>query len=454
VAIIAANGVPPWLFGVVLLPLPVAIAVAILSHGLYDLRRAAHQTLLWLAMSGTVAGIYALVVAAAAALVPGHQAWWPPALAAGAAALLLIPLRETLQRAVTRIIYGRWHEPYEVLADLGQRLEAAADIDRLLDAAVTELTVGLGLTEVGVRSLDGTTIAGTAGVNGITIPLVAYGTAVGELTYRSPGPPLSAAGQRLVRDLARHLGGAVHAWLLRADLQRARERLVLAREEERRRLRRDLHDGIGPALAGLTLKTETARALLPPGTDAASRQLRDLSEEIRRTVTDVRRVVEGLRPPALDELGLAGACAQAVERLTAAAGLAARVEVPGELPALAAAAEVAAYRIVVEAVTNVVRHARARCCQVILAWSPAGLSIAVTDDGSGLPAAIRQGNGLAIMRERAEELGGTLTIADAVPGVSVQARRPAAAPAPAATPAAARPGVAAPASATVPAGPA
>ena len=177
-------------------------------------------------------------------------------------------------------------------------------------------------------------------------------------------------------------------------------------------------------------------------------------------MTDVRRVVEGLRPPALDELGLAGACTQAVDRLTAAAGVAARVEVPGELPALPAAAEVAAYRIVVEAVTNVVRHARARCCQVTLAWSAAGLSIAVTDDGTGLPAAIRQGNGLAIMRERAEELGGTLTITDAAPGVSVQARLPAAAPAPAAAapaaaaPAAARPGVAASASATVPAGPA
>ena len=190
--------------------------------------------------------------------------------------------------------------------------------------------------------------------------MLAYGTPVGSLTYRVPDRPLSAAEERLLHDLARQLGGALHARLLREDLQRARERLVLAREEERRRLRRDLHDGIGPALAGLTLKTETARALLPPGSDGASRQLRDLSEEIRRTVVDVRRLVEGLRPPALDELGLAGACAQAVERLTAGSGLAASVHASDDLPALPAAVEVAAYRIVVEAVTNTVRHARAR----------------------------------------------------------------------------------------------
>ena len=331
VTVLITNGVPGWIFGVVLVPLPIAIAVAILGHGLYDLRRAAQRTLLWLVMSGVVIGIYAAVVIAAAALVPGHHGWWLSAAAAAVAALLLIPLREKLQRGVTRVVYGRWHEPYEVLACLGERLEAAADIDRLLDAAVTELTTGLDLRDLSVRDLDGTVIAGTwstapdvsadprtaAGPEVASIPLLAYGTAVGSLTYRAPDRPLSTAEERLLRDLARQLGGALHARLLHQDLQRARERLVLAREEERRRLRRDLHDGIGPALAGLTLKTETARALLPPGSDGASRQLHDLSEEIRRTVVDVRRLVEGLRPLALDELGLAGACAQAVERLTA-----------------------------------------------------------------------------------------------------------------------------------------
>ena len=123
VTVLITNGVPGWIFGVVLVPLPIAIAVAILGHGLYDLRRAAQRTLLWLVMSGVVIGIYAAVVIAAAALVPGHHGWWLSAAAAAVAALLLIPLREKLQRGVTRVVYGRWHEPYEVLAGLGERLE-------------------------------------------------------------------------------------------------------------------------------------------------------------------------------------------------------------------------------------------------------------------------------------------------------------------------------------------
>ena len=384
-----SGGVPPWVFGVVLLPLPVAIAVATLGHGLYDLRRAANRTLLWLAMSGTVVAIYTAVVITAVALVPDHHAWWPSAFAAAAAALLLIPLRESLQSAVSRVVYGRWHEPYEVLAGLGEQLEAAADIDRLLDAAVTELTTGLGLRDVSVRSLDGAAVTGAATAAGATIGLQAYGATVGWLAYRPPERQLSGAEQRLVRDLARQL-----------------------------------HDGIGPALAGLTLKTETARALLPSGADGASRRLHDLSEEIRHTVADVRRLVEGLRPPALDELGLAAACTRAVERLTAEAGLAADVHAGDDLPALPAAVEVAAYRIVVEAVTNIVRHAHARRCHVTLALGATALAVTITDDGIGLAACGHYGNGLAIMRERAEELGGTVRVSDASPGVTVQARLP------------------------------
>ncbi len=153
--VLITNNVPGWIFGAVLVPLPIAIAVAVLGHGLYDLRRAAQRTLLWLVMSGVVIGMYAVLVIAAAALLAGHRAWWVSAVAAAVAALLLIPLRDKLQRTVTRIVYGRWHEPYEVLAGLGERLEAAADIDRLLEAAVTELTTGLDLGQAASATWPG-----------------------------------------------------------------------------------------------------------------------------------------------------------------------------------------------------------------------------------------------------------------------------------------------------------
>ena len=422
--VVPTGGLPPWVFAIVVLPIPVAIAIATLSFGLYDLRRATNRTLLWLTLSGVVASIYAVVVLAAAAFVPDRQAWWPPALAAVVAALLLVPIHEAVQRAVNRIVYGRWHEPYEVLAGLGERLEAAADVDRLLASTVAELTSGLDLRDVGVIGLDGTIVAGLPSPDGTRVPLQAYGATAGWLAYRVPERPLGPNEARLLRDLARHLGGTLHARALHSELQRARERLVLAREEERRRLRRDLHDGVGPALAGLTLKAETAKALLPPGADAASTQLHGLSEDIRRTVLDIRRVVEGLRPPALDELGLLGACTQAVARLTVEGGVAAVIHADDRLPALPAAVEVAAYRIVVEAVTNIVRHASASHCEVTLTLATTSLTVTVLDDGAGMDATPTGGNGLAIMRERAEELGGRVTVRDAPAGVLVEARLP------------------------------
>jgi signal transduction histidine kinase len=424
IIIIIANGVPAWVISVAFLPIPVSIAIATLSRGLYDLRRAANRTLVWLTMTVSLGALYVVVVASAAALAPAHRTWWPPVLVVGTAGLLLVPAHRATQRAVNRVVYGRWHEPYEVLAGLGEQLAAAADVDLLLDATVTELTAGLGLEEVSVRGLDGTAIAGTELASGVAVALPAYGTTVGWLSYRPPARPLSEAEQRLIRDLASHLGGAVHARVLRNDLQSTRERLVLAREEERRRLRRDLHDGIGPALAGLTLKTETARALLPPGAERSSRELQLLREEIRHTVTDVRRVVEGLRPPAIDELGLVPACTQTVERLCADGGLAATLAAPDGVPPLPAAVEVAAYRIIVEAVTNTVRHANARRCHVTLSLASTTLLVSITDDGVGLTAAGRHGSGLAIMRERAQELGGTFDVTEASPGVTVQATLP------------------------------
>jgi signal transduction histidine kinase len=422
-----SNGdTPRFVFTLASLPLPVAVAVATLNHGLYDLRRAANRTVLWLLVIVSLTALYVAVVLVAAALSPDRRAWWPPALAAAVAALALVPLRDRLQRFVRRVVYGRWHEPYEVLTGLAARLEgAAADLDALLESVTAELAGELDLRDVSVRDGAGRLVAGAQNEGAESVALHAYGVRVGELRYAAHDRQLSAAEERLVRDLARQLGATLHARALTGDLQRAREKLVLAREEERRRLRRDLHDGIGPALAGLTLKAEAARALLPRGADLAAHQLRDLSDEIRATVVDVRRVVEGLRPPALDELGLDGACRQAVDRLTRASGVSPTVSASGDLSRLPAAVEVAAFRIVLEAVTNVVRHADARTCCVSLAASDGTLDVVVEDDGRGLADGPARGNGMATMRERAEELGGSVSVCATAHGVRVHASLPA-----------------------------
>jgi signal transduction histidine kinase len=202
----------------------------------------------------------------------------------------------------------------------------------------------------------------------------------------------------------------VHTAELVGSLRSAQERLVLAREEERRRLRRDLHDGLGPALAGLTLRVDTVRNLLADPVVAEQELLR-LREGIQSTVRDVRRIVEGLRPAALDDLGLAEAVHQLADRTATPS-----VEVACDpLPRLPAAVEVAAYRIIQEALSNATRHGGASQVRVGLSLDGAALAVTVADDGSGEVVPRPGGVGLSSMRERAEEIGGRFELA-ACPG--------------------------------------
>jgi signal transduction histidine kinase len=412
-------GFPGNPFSVLVLPLPVSIGFAVLARRLYDLRTAANRTAVWVLLSALVAGIYAMVITGVGGVLDTGTVAWLPAVAVGVVAVSFAPLRDLLQRGVDRVLFGRWQDPYEVLARLGQRLEATADIDHLLKEATTELAA-LGLHRVRIENAHGQVLAAATGdleagdleVGDLgqddEIPLLVYGERVGTLRFDQPAARLRPADRRLLEDLAVHLGGVLHDHRLTQDLQRALERVVLAREEERRRLRRDLHDGLGPALAGHLLRLDViAREVDPDG--QAAELVHALREELRATVLDVRRVVEGLRSPALDELGLAGAVGQAVQRLTAGTGLHVHVEI-AELPPLPAAAEVAAYRILTEALTNVVRHAEARWCRVTLDHAPGLLRLVVEDDGVGIDPSGSAGNGLHTMRERAEEMRGSLSV--------------------------------------------
>ena len=409
-------------FSLAVAGLPVAVGVAVLQHRLYDVQLAVQRTLVHALLTAGVVAVYVLVVGGVGAMLRAGGQGWLPLLAAGVVAVAFQPLREVVQRGVNRLVYGAWDEPADVLTRLGGRLADAAAPHLTLPAVVDTLADALRLPYVAVLGVHGTTLAerGTPTGDVRDVPLVQHREVVGALRLASSGRASGSADERLLEAVTSQLAPVVRALDLSRALQASRERLVLSREEERRRLRRDLHDGLGPALAGLTLRVDTARNTVgrDPSVDGVLLALRD---DVQEAVSDVRRVVENLRPPALDELGLVGAVEALSRRVTGGARLV-QVHTAGPLPPLAAATEVAAYRIVQEALTNAVRHARADAVCVRFCADAAGgvLCVAVEDDGAGCPSrAPGHGNGLITMRERAEEIGGALAVTDRAGGGTV-----------------------------------
>ncbi len=439
IALLAAEVIPgPELLGdllwatgfAALVGLPVAAGVAILKHRLYDIDLVINRTLVYGSLTACVVGIYVLVVGYLGALFQTGGNLFISLLATGIVAVFFAPMRYRLQRAANRLMYGERDDPYKALSRLGERLESTLTPGAVLPAIVETVAGTLKLPYAGIslnreHGFETAAEHGTPAGDPLTLPLVYQNETVGQLTLspRAPGEPFTKSDLRLLEDLARQAGIAAHAVRLSIDLQRSRERLVLAREEERRRLRRDFHDGIGPRLAALTLKLETARNKLSrdPEADAL---LSDLAELSREAVADVRRAVHALRPPALDELGLVPALRETAAQYSQN-GLHVTVEAPEDLEHLPAAVEVAAYRIAQEAMTNVARHAGANDCVVRFALEDAVLRLEVADDGRGFGEERVSGVGLHSMRERAEELGGACVVeANAGGGVRVFARLP------------------------------
>ncbi len=440
VVIVAVNLWPaldPSLVGAALflvgfLAIPVSIGVSIFKYRLYDIDLVINRTLVYGALTVCVIGIYVLVVGYLGALFRTGGDFVISLIATGVVAILFAPLRDRLQRTVNRLMFGERDDPYAVISHLGERLKATDAPEAVLPTIVETAVQALKLPHaaIALKRDDGEfEIAADCG-NPKGEPLIlplSYGTeTIGQLILspRAPGEPFDPADKRLLDALARHAEAAAYAARLTADLQKSRERLVNAREEERRRLRRDLHDGLGPQLATLTLKLDTARNLLSQEEMAgADTLLAGLKAQAQDAISDIRRLVYDLRPPALDELGLIPAIReQAI--IYSPYGLNVSVEAPEEMPPLPAAIEVAAYRIVQEALTNVSRHARASVCRVRISIS-GGLEVEITDNGIGLPEGRRVGVGLSSMRERAAELGGTCEI-EPIPegGTRVLARLP------------------------------
>jgi signal transduction histidine kinase len=321
------------------------------------------------------------------------------------------PLRSWLTAQVRRRVLGRRGERYEVVSALAERLEASGGLEEQLPALAATVAEAFRVPFVRVEVLGrgGQGIAATHGTEPAatrSFPISYRGERIGSIALPDGGirGMLSRRDQVLLVDVVRQAAIAVRSSLLARELQESREQLVLGREEDRRRIRRDLHDGLGPVLGGVAMRLDAAGNAVATDPETAHRLVVQSRAEITEALADVRRLVQGLRPPALDDLGVLAAVEQQADRVRSS-GLEVTVHAD-DLAGLPAAVEVAAYRIVSEALTNVARHADARSCSVALMTRPTDLEVVVRDDGRGIAEDVVAGVGLRSLRERVEELGG------------------------------------------------
>ncbi len=453
-----------------LVALYVAVGIAVRRHRLYDIDLLVNRTLVYGALTAAVVAAYVGLVGVLSAVFATRVSL-PITLAATAViAVVFQPLRERVQRTVNRLLYGERDDPFAVVTRLARALEAAVPTGEVLTTVVTTTAEALKLPHASVwqredgrlclaavhgaapatatvpeagdlaahlevgRPVDidelepGDVLAAALEPTGATLayPLHHRGDAVGLLCVaaRSPGDSWGGVDRATLADLARHVGAAVHAARLDGQLrdshtalQRSREQLVATQERERRRIQRDLHDGLGPTLAAVRLHVEgslTDGGGTPP---SVRRRLERIDELIGRATADVRRLVIGLHPPALTHQGVVAAIRTHVEQFGDDTGLTARFSGDGDVR-LGPAVEVALFRVAQEALTNVAKHADASDVEVALTLSDGWARLVVTDDGVGMPTVTTaggsgEGTGIAGMRERADLLGGRLTLGHA-----------------------------------------
>ncbi len=422
----ALTDAPPPLVLLAVPLVPLAMTVAVLRYRLYGITVVLSRTVVYLLLTGLLLGGYLLVVYGLARVVASSGT--RQVLATGVVALAFAPLRAVLQRAVDRLVHGTGADPYGALAALGRRLQASLTPEEVLPSIASTVAAALRIPHVQVR-------AGRPGTEPLRVvehgaragptveyPLTHSGEVVGALVVTAADLPRGGPRSRLLADLVRQAGPAVHAVVLTEELATSRQRTIAALEEERVRIHRDLHDGLGPALTGVLLTTEAARNLVGDG--RAAQLLDDVGGQTRTAIADVRRLVYGLHPPTLDRLGLRPALEGTVHQLAARPeGPALTLDLPGDLPRLPAPVEVAAYRIVTEALANVLRHSCAGHALARLWVEDDALHLEVCDDGP-VDEPWVPGVGLSSMRERTEKLGGGFAATGSASGGRVSAWLP------------------------------
>ena len=387
---------------------PAAILVAVLRSRMWGLRLAVSRTALAGLLTATLVTLYVAVTVVATRLVPGEGA--AAIVGAAVVAVAVQPARLWLEQRVHRLVYGDAASPTRVVRRLGSHLRLAESTDDLLRGLAADIGAAMRLESVTIDTPPRAPIVwGSPAGQPIQVPLSHRGQPVGSLLATLPGgESLGSRGQQTLTDLATVVATAAAVGRAAADVEEARSRLSRARLEERQVIRREIHDGLGPALAGLRLGLQGARNLLTTDPAGAAELLSGLQSELDQRVTDVRTLSHHLLPPVLDELGLTAALAELAAR-HGENGTPVALDLHHDEP-LDARTAAAAYGIISEAVTNAFRHSGTHVCRVETHTTAAGFALTVIDHGRGMAADARAGVGTRSMRERAEEQGGSLAI--------------------------------------------
>jgi signal transduction histidine kinase len=401
------------------------ITAVVLRHQLFGidvtLRRVAVYTTLIFALAVAHAAIAAITTS-----FTSHDA--AATIAAITVALAVLPARDVLNRSVSRLLYGSRDDPVAVLAAVSRTSTSTPDGAALLRQLASNVATMMRLPFVAIEVAgdDPHFIAEVGTRDGVAVgefPLVHQGRPIGVLLVQPRGgeTALSTRDEALLEQVADQASIAVAATLMSLDVQRSRERLVAAVEDERRRLRRDLHDGLGPSLTASAFRLDTARALLTSRAEEADELISAVRADVATALSDIRRLVYDLRPPALDDLGLVEALRRQLD-IPSSTGMRVSIDAPEAMPPMSAAVEVAAYRIVIEAVTNVRRHSTAETCQVSIRTDDR-LRIEVCDDGPSVEI-WTAGVGLSAMAERTAEVGGSIAAGPTPHGGRVEVSLP------------------------------
>jgi signal transduction histidine kinase len=315
---------------------------------------------------------------------------------------------------VNRWLYGDRDDPNRVLIHLGVRLQEAIEPDAVLETIVGTIQRSLRVPFAEIRSDEGESLAlaGTIRSECDSWPLTYQGRAIGMLRVapRSADDVLNPGDKWVIGAVAQQAGLAVHAAISNRELQVAHARLVTLRDEERDRLRRDLHDGLGPQLASQTLTLDAAMATLQVDPVGATELLQALRDYSQSAIDEIRRIIYELRPVALEEQSLEQTLRDSVDGYRRG-GMVIDLAME-DLPALPLKLEITIYRILHEALTNVVRHADATSVNVSLSWDEGKrlIRMQITDDGIGIAPHAKHGVGLDSMLDRAQLHNGRLTV--------------------------------------------